>query len=149
MIILEVTKCNDCPFYVCDLVDDKDVCKVISKEDEWNTEKIPGWCPAKENTVAIMPELKSKKRYKCFTDEGGKTYDAGYLDGYGFAERLLESVIFKFVIDKDGYLRVSCDHPYFASFDQIYWLRKAMEEAERTDFFSNFEGTEDICLEEV
>ena len=110
MPIFKVEKCADCPFYICDLGDnEKDICKAMGATKtpkQWDTETIPTWCPGIEDTLAITPKLKSKKKYSHFEDVNGRKYSYAYLDGYSFAERLLESVMFKYEIGKDGYLRV-------------------------------------------
>lgn len=100
-----------------------------------------------------MKTLKSQKPVaKCFDYEDGRTTQTAFLDGYSFGDRLLEGVMVKCFLDENGFLEVSFvedAEPYMCQLNEEYWLKQALEYAEKTDIFCEKEqgdGGEELCF---
>ena len=88
-----------------------------------------------------------------FSDSDGKKHQVGYFDGYNFADKLLEGVMFKAEILPDGRLEVSSlvedwsKHSYFQLLNENRLMERAMNYAKGCDFFQTTEsGPPNLCI---
>lgn len=85
-----------------------------------------------------------------FISDNGEEQEA-YLDGYYFADRLLEGVLFKCVIENDKVKVIGPakeNDPYFKKLNRETFLQRAQEFAEKTDSFCDLSGKKEIWIEE-
>lgn len=87
-------------------------------------------------------------KIKYFETENGETIKTAEFDGYNFADRLLEGVMFQATIQEDGTLKVNVSpdsESYFANFNQEKFLEQALKYANNEDEFY-VPGTEENCF---
>lgn len=91
------------------------------------------------------------QKFKGFSYDDGRIVNAAYFNGYHFGDRLLEGVMFKATVSKDGFLQVEHsgkNKNYWKMLNNEYWLKAALEFAENNDIFSEkIDGGEDLLLE--
>lgn len=98
-----------------------------------------------------MCEVEEMKKFSHFEDEDGNKYNEAKIDGYGFGDRLLESVMFVISINKDGSLKAEVDKDakeYFSELNEKKWLDAAKAFALENDVFEGPDGKE-CCLKTI
>ena len=87
-------------------------------------------------------------KIKYFETENGETIKTAEFDGYNFADRLLEGVMFQATVQEDGTLKVNVSpdgESYFSNFNQEKFLEQALKYANNEDEFY-VPGTEENCF---
>ena len=87
-------------------------------------------------------------KIKYFETENGETIKTAEFDGYNFADRLLEGVMFQATVQEDGTLKVNVSpdsESYFANFNQEKFLEQALKYANNeVEFY--VPGTDENCV---
>jgi hypothetical protein len=89
------------------------------------------------------------KKVKYFETEDGRQLKTAQFDGYDINDRTFEGLMFQVDVNEDGTLKVyvkSEDENFFSDFNEVKWLKIALDYAYRCDSYSDPKTGEDCWL---